>query len=232
LRLLDLHSNIFNLEEKQNTARLVYSFKSSEVLFEYFCYLRVVEFIIGEGFESTGGWYENAIMSEFGLEIPSESESVFIKDNLLLRVLYDMEAPRKPDQSYSGLYSFNSNNRRPDITLLLYKDGQFVKSLICEVKYRKSLYIYSTSGDTEVVETMKDYHQLRYCEPNKTLIDTVVDKVLLLYPSQQSNIDTSKVEHNNIFSFIPIEVGKDKIEDILYSDLKDFLQKNTVHGPA
>lgn len=201
---------------------LIFRFKKTEVLFEYLCFIRSIEVILSMGFYCQSGWFEKVINREYDMEIPSECNNCFVKDNINIIVTYDKEAPNKLEDDYEGLYSFNSRHRRPDISILIYKNNQFVKALILEVKCRNSRYIYSKQGDTSVIDTMKDYSQL--CYYNGKIKKDAIDKVTILYPNQKNNIILENNELIDIFSFIPININDD-LDYELYKEIERFIEE-------
>ncbi|MCI9260625.1 MAG: hypothetical protein HFJ16_10360 [Romboutsia sp.] len=213
---------------KEKEDKLVFRMKNTALLFEYLCFIKVIEIILSMGYICEDGWFLKIINKEFDLEIPSECDNYFTKDNIKIIVSYDKEVPNGntiESDDYEGLYSINSIHRRPDISILLFKDDVFIKSLILEVKYRKSNYIYSTHGDTYVIDAIKDYIQFGYFK-EKLKKDTV-DKVIVLYPNQKNNVNVKEKALLDLFSFIPIHVGKDDIESELYLEIKEFIEEYT-----
>lgn len=201
----------------------IFRFKKTEVLFEYLCFIRVIEVMLCMGYVFEAGWFEKVINQEYDMEIPSECDNYFKKENITIVVSYDKEAPNIIEESYEGLHSFNSRHRRPDISILMYKDGIFIKALILEVKCRHSKYIYSNQGDTGVIDTMKDYSQLYYYK-HKFKKDAI-DRVIMLYPNQKNNISLEKKELMDIFSFIPIDVSLNDIDSELYMEIERFIEE-------
>lgn len=209
-----------NFNKKEEA--LIFRLKKTELLFEYLCFIRSIEVILSMGFSCRGGWFEKVINQEYDMEIPSECNNYFIKDNISIVVSYDKEAPNTIEADYEGLYSFNSRHRRPDISILIYKDNKFIKALIIEVKCRNSKYIYSNQGDTSVIDTMKDYSQL--CYYNGKIKRDAVDKVITLYPNQKNNIILESNELIDIFSFIPININDDS-DNELYREIERFVEE-------
>lgn len=208
-----------NFNKKEEA--LIFRFKKTELLFEYLCFIRTIEVILSMGFSCQGGWFEKVINQECDMEIPSECNNYFVKDNISIVVSYDKEAPNTIEENYEGLYSFNSRHRRPDLSILIYKDSKFIKALILEVKCRNSKYIYSDQGDTSVIDTMKDYSQL--CYYKEKIKKDAVDKVITLYPNQKNNITLENNELIDIFSFIPIDIDND-IDSELYMEIEKFIE--------
>lgn len=221
--IMSIKNYYYSFNKKEET--LTFRFKKTELLFEYLCFIRVIESILYMGFECQGGWFEKVINQEYDMEIPSECENLFVKDGIKIIVYYDKEAPNKTEENYEGLYSFNSRHRRPDISILIYKDNKFIKALILEVKCRNSKYIYSNQGDTYVIDTMKDYSQL--CYYNNKIKRDAVDKVIVLYPKQRNNIDLEKNELIDLFSFIPITINSDNLDSELHEEIEKFIKSYT-----
>lgn len=213
----------YDYANKQDAS--IFRFKKTEVLFEYLCFIRVIEVILSMGYAFEHGWFEKVINQDYDMEIPSECDNYFKKENIDVIVSYDKEAPNNLEKNYEGLYSFNSRHRRPDISILIYEDGIFIKGLILEVKCRSSKNIYSNKGDTGVIDTMKDYSQLCYYK-GKVKKDAI-DRVITLYPNQKNNINFQRNELTDIFSFIPIDVNSDNIDSELYMEIERFIEKYT-----
>lgn len=211
-------------EDNRNNNEYGFTFKKSELLFEYYCFLQVLNIISLLDFDCSGGWLNEVAISRYEMDIPSECETYFIKGNLELRVSYDKEIPERIYNGYKGMYSSNSKCRRPDILILLYENGVFKKALICEVKYRNIKYIYNDYGDTEVVATMKDYYQLCYFDNN--INKDAVSKVLLLYPHHSKVIDYSNFILKDCLNFLAMEIS-DGIASNLFEEISDFIEKNS-----
>lgn len=226
--IIDMLNTIIEIKNYEHDSlnkedALIFRFKKTEVLFEYLCFIRVIEVLLCMGYVCEAGWFQKVINQEYDMEIPSECDNYFKKENITIVVSYDKEAPNIIEDSYEGLYSFNSRHRRPDISVLIYKGGTFIKALILEVKYRNSKYIYSNQGDTGVIDTMKDYSQLCYYKGK--LKRDAIDRVITLYPNQKNNISLEKNELIDIFSFIPIDVSSDNIESELYIEIERFIDE-------
>lgn len=219
---LDKNLKCSDLSSK-NKRELAFTFKKTETLFEYFCYFRVVQALLDLDFQPEDGWVKEAFNNKFDFEIPSESRSSFISGDLKLILIYDCECPEVPidyESKYEGLVSMNSKHRRPDITILMYRNNVFLKSIIFEVKCRNSRYIYNSNGDTEVVKTMKDYMQLWYY--NEAESAGAVEKVILLYPMQKNIIDVGE-SFINKFKFIPIDIDSFEVEEGIHNNIIEFL---------
>lgn len=208
-----------NTQSSTNSTNNGFTFKRTELLFEYFCLVRVIHAVMKLGF-----YLEDENNNLYYLtEIPSETVFYYIKDNKRVVIQYDKEAPLETNADTEGLCSINSYHRRPDISLLLYEDDKFIRALVCEVKYRNHHYIYSNKGPTEVVETMKDYRQLAYL--GEDIVTAAVEKVILMYPKQDTNIQCNERVYQKMFTFIPIDVSKKEIEQELIKEINDFIEK-------
>lgn len=220
---LVIHKNRFS-EEYQQFKQSSYTYKKTELLFEYYCLLQVINIILDNGFKCKKGWLSEVIKNpEYELDIPSECETHFTKDNIELVVSYDKEVPNKVENRYSGLYSYNSTCRRPDVIIQLYQNGEYKQSLVCEVKYRRTIYIYNDYGDTTVMATMKDYSQLCYMDKGRLNKDAI-SKVVLLYPSQENNINYDNSVFKEYLKFLPMEIHSNQTELNLLKEINEFLE--------
>ena len=119
-----------------------YQWKSTEKLYEIWCFIKVCETITNLGFEMCGGW-----LSDLGEDlekvlvpaIPSGTHVEFVKENIMIRVSYDAEIPYMIDETNHDnkpIYIAGGHNK-PDIKLDFYIDSIYSGSLLMDAKYRK-----------------------------------------------------------------------------------------------
>lgn len=212
-------SNQFINQMNQNK-KSGFSFKKTEVLFEYFCLFRIINELFNAQYTCMSDWLIEAIKDNYLTEIPSDKDIVFKKNNQDIIIQYDKEMPKKRtaiNSNYDGIVSVNSEHRRPDISLIIKNNNIIECVLIFEVKYRNSRYIYNKDGDTEVMETLDDYSQLNYIINGKVIKD-IVKKVVLLYPYQK-NIVSCK---DDIIKYIPVNVNAKACEEEIFKILSEY----------
>lgn len=197
-----------------------FSFKKTEILFEYFCLFRIINELFNAQYICMSEWLTEAIKDNYLTEIPSSKDIVFKKNNQEIIIQYDKEMPIRRmvlGTKYEGIYSVNSQHRRPDISLIIKNNNIIESVLIFEVKYRGSKYIYKKDGDTEVTETLNDYSQLNYYL-NYKRITGVVKKVVLLYPYQKNIIKAN----DDMIEYIPININENICEEEIINILSDY----------
>lgn len=195
-----------------------YAMKKSEILFEYFCLFRIINGLNEIGFvlkETSEDIY-------FLNEIKSESTFELFKDDLKIVLMYDKEVPPIEDcmDKSETLYCTTLGPRRPDYTLLLYKDNIFQKAIVLDAKYRKTKYLYKNGERTQVQNTMMHYRLFEYKGLDVYDSRNCVKKVIALYPKQKNKITNNNFEQ---LEFIPIDISSNEIEEMLKKELSLFV---------
>lgn len=129
-------------------------------------------------------------------------------------VYYDVSYQEEIEED-SGFISQGRHNK-PDIVLLVrnaHYEALFY--IIIEVKCRRFCNIYVEKGNTEVMETARDYaNNIKYIERNK--IKNVNKQVLIVYPEENYQEHKEKYE---TYKFLSSNITLNYEENYLYQDL-------------
>ena len=195
-----------------------YQNQSTPKLYEVWGFLKVCEvFEKRLGFKPVEGWIYDKNFDLTNLFIPMlEPGTVigYVRDDLVLRVVYDKILPSKARKtSLDNPVMIMNVHRRPDCMVHIYKDGVYIGSLLFEFKYRQAHAIVHESRDGR--DRSQTYHQLSaystslrsdytYDFVNADDID-VVRRILIVYPAEEENV--SYWENNKIkfYHFAPNE---------------------------
>lgn len=177
-----------NLKRDNSTKKNTYPYLGTAKLMEVYSVCLVTEILQGNGWEWRSGW-----VAGFGKETPTFSELrsgtklQFISGGYRLELFYDMKIPRHVGKSHFGFEA--SVNDAPDILMALFDvEGEFIKSMVIEVKHRNHAYlVHPQARDqaTDVIEQLKSYTLIRYHRPSgKQIVREAVDRVVCIYPKQ------------------------------------------------
>ena len=210
--------NDYNQETSKKWNNLGFAIKKSELMFEYFCLFRLFDVLDLLGFQSN----QEDFLNTYGInEIPSESEYVFIKDDLKIKIIYDKEIPLFEDcNENDSLYCTTYGPRKPDYIVMLYHKDVFKKALILDAKYRKTKYLYCENERTQVQNTMMHYRLFEYRKSKTENIRTCINQVVVLYPKQEKDI---QIKNFTDLDFIPIQISDKQPEDRLITLFENWI---------
>lgn len=212
---------------KQN--RNMFPNKRTSKLFEIYSFILIKNIIEDIGFKWTKGWLKNVdnILSCSGDLLPGEMV-ILEKDNYKIELIFDKEyrtSNSVSESTHSQLFATGSS-RRPDITVLLYKNNKFLRGLIAEIKCRKKNYIYMEEVNTNVMKQLEDYYSFKYYDGEKQQVDIKsegITKVILIYPKQKGECKFMA----GIYKFPFIQINPSKLGDKVYGykELKEEIEK-------
>ncbi|KRQ88070.1 hypothetical protein ABG79_00237 [Caloramator mitchellensis] len=216
--------NIYrNLRDLQNYSTP--NFKTSDILYEYFVLLNIINSIKDIGFELADSDFKNLFIHHFADRIPEGINAIFVKDNIRIEIWYEKELFTLYTEALNeggGFYT-HALNRLPDIRIDVFVDNKLLKSAIVEVKYRRFSYIWS---DTENIETMiqiKNYkNTIKYISSYLEKPINPIEKVVVIYPGQ-NDIDLLVEKEFGDFSFLQLKPGNTSKEIIGYEELKKLI---------
>lgn len=225
----NLYLNIF---EKNKKREIVTSFssKKTSLLYELYSFICTITILQENDFEWIDGWLKSQKDSSyFNCDLDSGETIIFQKDNIKLELTYDYTIPRASEikgNNISQIVASNSNRRKPDILISIYKDNVFIKSMIIEVKYRKEAYIYNKNGETDVIHQLKEYRNLDFYDGNKLKVSDIrpIQKVLVVYPYCEEKVFKEDIYGFTFISLMPNENNEIIGYNTLYNEVNEFLQ--------
>ncbi len=179
-RIIDF-SNILNSEFGNNYNKYgLYAYKKTYELYEIYVLILIFKILIAKN-------YSFLINEKYDFNLLFENEEFYFqKDNLIIKIIYNKIVKRTEDEPLDELVNQNSSSNKPDIVLMVYDKNILIHCLIIEVKCRRKSNIYSPSGDTPVVNQLKDYTNFWYFDSNLNLKKDVIDKVYAIYPDKNA----------------------------------------------
>lgn len=206
-----------------NTSSKTFPSKKTSLLYEMYSVIMVKNIFEEFGFEWIDGWIKSVSDSlTFNGELSSGEEIILTKGEYKIKISYDKLLRRTSElrkTSESGIVASNSERRKPDILISLYKKNKFIKSMIIEVKYRKASYLYNNNGETDVIHQLKEYRNLDYFDGINRRVSDIrpIQKVIVVYPG---NKESRYIEDIYGFSFLTL-LPNDDHNPIGYSLLKE-----------
>lgn len=213
--------------EKKNKTQIgtVFSSKKTSSMYEIYSVINTIKALEDIGFTWDSGWIKSMdSLSTFNGDLESGEKIILTKNEYTVELTYDYIVQRASNVKGTGIsqiVSSNSNKRKPDILISLFKNNKFIKSMIIEVKYRKESYIYNVNGETDVIHQLKEYRNLDFYdgETNKVSDIRPIQKVIVVYPNAKE-----KKFIEDIYGFTFISLMPDENKDVIgYSLLKDEL---------
>lgn len=189
-RIIDF-SNILNSEFGNNYNKYgLYTYKKTYELYEIYVLILIFKILTAKN-------YTFIIDKKYDFNLLFENEEFYFqKDNMIVKIIYNKIVKRTEDEPIDELVNQNSSSNKPDIVLMVYDNNVLVNCLIIEVKCRRKSNIYSPSGDTPVINQLKDYTNFWYFDSNLNLKKDVIDKVYAIYPDK--NAYTTSLNANQI----------------------------------
>lgn len=124
-----------------------FQWKSTDLLYEYWCYLKVVQSLKEIGYNPIKGWiYDLDDTNEFYVPNIKDGTTVYMEsNNNRIRVIFNKEIAYHEEEARKlnePLYSRSVKNK-PDIRIDIYDlDNKFIKTIILDAKYRTSKYVW------------------------------------------------------------------------------------------
>lgn len=202
------------------------NFKTTDLLYEYFVLLVVLDIIQKLGFNLEESDYKKLLSNKLNDEIPSGMGAIFTKGNLRLEVWYEKELYSLYQEALkngSGFYT-HASNKLPDIRIDFYKDNKYIKSYIIEVKYRRFGYLWSDIENNETMIQIKNYKTtVQYISKDLERPIFPIEKVIIIYPGQLDMDVLVEKEFGN-YLFLQLK-PKDASTIIGYDELTKILKQ-------
>lgn len=202
------------------------NFKTTDLLYEYFVLLVVLDIIQKLGFNLEESDYKKLLSNKLNDEIPSGMGAIFTKGNLRLEVWYEKELYSLYQEALkngSGFYT-HASNKLPDIRIDFYKDNKYIKSYIIEVKYRRFGYLWSDIENNETMIQVKNYKTtIQYISKDLERPIFPIEKVIIIYPGQLDMDVLVEKEFGN-YLFLQLK-PKDASTIIGYDELTKILKQ-------
>ncbi|MEG2364069.1 MAG: nuclease domain-containing protein [Romboutsia sp.] len=203
MEILELYNRLKKIKENDQGSKYIenkqcFVHKRTSNLFEIYIFLLIKDIFEELGFKWTDGWLKDIkdIESLVNINLEQGEAITLIKDNYKVVMNYDKLIKRDLEakkSKKSQVVSSFVTNRRPDVLIDIYKDGEFIKSLIVEVKYRRKSYIYSEDANTDVMYQLLAYRNFVY-------YDSEIDKISMRYIKPIDKVMAIYVSDDEVFN--------------------------------
>ncbi|UXU83933.1 hypothetical protein MUA77_00390 [Mammaliicoccus sciuri] len=209
----DLKNNL------EDTIQDQYSFKwkSSDVLYEYWCFLELIKVFKNIGFEAKDGWIFSDIRKNIIIpRIPDGSYVTFVKEDYKVDLIFNK--PISKENKSDEHYWIRHRKNKPDFRLDIYYKSNFKKTIILDSKYSPADKIWQR--DT-VIEQLNIYKNMVVSTMNPDF--HVVKEVIALTPTLFKTGEKININNNflvTIATFSPDidnEELIDRIQDLIYN---------------
>ena len=229
--LYNVYLEILEKSDLNNPSRSFPSKKTS-LLYEVYSVIIIKNIFEDIGFKWIDGWLKSTSdILTFNGELSSGDKIILINNNYRIEISYDKLLRRTSElsrTSESGIVASNSDRRKPDILISLYKNNLFIKSMIVEVKYRKSSYLYNNNGETDVIHQLKEYRNLDYFDGFNRKVSNVrpIQKVLVVHPGDKEHKYIEGIYGFIFLTLLPIKDSNPIGYDLLKDEINSFLNEN------
>ncbi|MCX7903514.1 MAG: nuclease domain-containing protein [Caloramator sp.] len=202
------------------------NFKTTDLLYEYFVLLVVLDIIKELGFNLEDSDYKNLLKNKLNDEIPSGTGAIFTRGNLRLEVWYEKELYSLYHEALkngSGFYT-HASNKLPDIRIDFYKNDKYIKSYIIEVKYRRFGYLWSDLENNETMVQIKNYRMtIQYISKDLEKPISPIEKVIVIYPGQ---VDMGVLVEKEFGNYLFLQLKPKDASTIMgYDELKKIIKE-------
>lgn len=192
-----------------------YTWKSSEVLYEYWCFIKIIEMLKELEYEPESGWIFNLSSEEHKISIPAIPDNTFVvfeKENIVLKLIFNSAMGKSPEKAdkLNSPYWTRSNRNKPDFRLDIYKDKIFMKTIILDSKYSPANRVWNkkyvnSASPSKVVEQFKMY--VNMVIKVNTRNEHVVDEVIALCPTNIENNKILEHDYNHLVTIATLKPG-------------------------
>ncbi|UJS27850.1 hypothetical protein L2Z53_00380 [Macrococcoides canis] len=178
-----------------------YAWKRTDILFEIWTYLKLMETIEIIGFEPQSGWIYNT--DDFIVpDLIDNTYIKYIKNDIILNLHYNTKLNKnsKNTSLENPLFTKSANNK-PDIRMDIFFKSEYIGSIIIDTKYRslKKIITGNSVYKNNAMEQLRNYKNhpasLKYFYPNIPTLSSIIKpikSVWVLYPNDPDDYDRKK----------------------------------------
>ncbi|PLR71028.1 nuclease domain-containing protein [Bacillus sp. UMB0728] len=205
-----------------------YNWKSTEVLYEYWCMIQIIDYLIKLNYQPIGGWIYKKEEKDNRITVPSIPDGEYIdfeKGEYTLKLTFNSEIGKSPEEATvkKSPYWIRVERNKPDFRLDVYKDNEFKKTIIMDSKYSPAARFWNkklinTSRKSKVVEQLKIYANNIYKLNTRRV--NVVEEVLALCPTVINTDDLFDIDENHSIGVATLKPG---IENHKFKERLEYL---------
>lgn len=209
-----------------------YNWKSSELLYEYWCFIKFIELLIDLNFTPIEGWIYKDSVEDEGVSIPAIPDNtyvIFSKEDITLNLMFNSEIGKTPEEAKKkkSPYWIRSHRNKPDFRLDVYVKDDFIKTIILDSKYSPADRVWNkkyanSSNQSKVVEQLKMY--VNMVIKLNTRNDHPVEEVIVLCPTLINDNCIIDIDENHLVTIVTLKPGMDneelkcRIHSLIYSN--------------
>lgn len=226
--------NIRNSSEIRFEPEYQHFWKKTDVLYEIWSYIEVLEALIDNGYIPEKGWIFNQTTLIQPLPFLHDGTAVYLrKGEVSLRVIYNDTLPGANSlNTIDSPLKIVSKRNKPDIRIdILINDSEYTGSILLDAKYKKLLNIISSSYSGKQIEQLREYRNSCISTiidiPEVVLHNTkAVQSVFAIYPNNNTNSKVRKSFDEQGIYFIQLRplFGQDEFARILIEKIEERLE--------
>ncbi len=186
--------NLVHHTELRVDASFEYQWKKTDLLWEYWSFVKTLQALQRMGFEAVSGWIydERWRFPEqvFIPSIPAGTRVTMVRGTERIEVAYDAVLPHSPAtaKAIGSVVYVEGRHDRPDVRVDYYHNEQYRYSVVVEAKYRKAHHIWNQAAGDQHSAWTQTMHQLRSYRTDIALAEDdmqrAVKNVVVLHPER------------------------------------------------
>lgn len=226
--------NIRNSSEIRFEPEYQHYWKKTDVLYEIWSYIEVLDALIDNGYTPEKGWIFNQTSMMQPLPFLHDGTVVCLKKgSVCLRVIYNGVLPGASSlNTIASPLKITSKRNKPDIRIdILIDDVEYTGSILLDAKYKKLLNIISSSYSGKQIEQLREYRNSCISTiidiPEVVLHNTkAVQSVFAIYPNNNTNSAVKKSFDEQGIYFIQLRpsFGQEEFAKSLLEKIEERLE--------
>lgn len=219
--------------KKQNilifSENLQYSWKRTDELYEIWCFIKVLNILLKLNYTPVSGWIYDGTRDT---ELKDGTRLKLINKDISISLYFNEVVKNNSTETSIDNPVFTTfKNNKPDIRLDIYIEGEFVKTLPIEVKYRRLNSIIR--GKNNSISQLKSYSYNLRSKHHYMSFDSIfrehqsiVNELLVLFPQTRFNRPAQGLNtliKDDKIEFLPVKPGQSL--DILENKIKEVISK-------
>lgn len=204
-----------------------YNWKSTEVLYEYWCMIQIIKYLEMLDYQPIQGWLYQEETKDNKITVPAIPDGAnidFEKGDYTLKLIFNSKIGKTPEQAEKDKskspYWIRVERNKPDFRLDVYENKKFKKTIIMDAKYTPAARFWNkklinTSRKHKVIEQLKIYANNIY--KLHTRRENVVEEVIALCPTVINTNDLLDIDENHSIGVATLKPGiqNDKFKERL-----------------
>jgi len=189
--------------------------KRTDVLYEYWCYIKTIIALEQAGYTPVSGWiYDDSHKASQELVFPVLQDDTLVemvKGTTRLSVLFNekMARAKRSALSLKRILYMEGTNYKPDIRIDIFHNDAYSGSIIVDAKYRKRLNIWNNDrvedeNRPKNMNTLQNYsNSLKFVEDSAGVSKAI--RVIALHPSYGPEIEDMEDTNVSLIQLKPKE---------------------------